>query len=86
MSKLTGGGIKSNKAVRVGTIGGSVKLSKIDPGAVSRIGHQQFAEPKPLATAAKAPVRMGNDLAKNVGKGGPGSGRKIHASGSQGRH
>jgi hypothetical protein len=29
------------------------------------------------------PVKFGNEVALNVGKGGPGTGRDVHASGSQ---
>jgi hypothetical protein len=32
------------------------------------------------------PVKHGNELATNVGKGGPGTGRVTYASGSQGTH
>ena len=32
------------------------------------------------------PVKFGNEVALNVGKGGPGTGRDVHASGSQGVH
>ena len=32
------------------------------------------------------PVKFGNELATNVGKGGPGTGRDVHATGSQGVH
>ena len=32
------------------------------------------------------PVKFGNEVALNVGKGGPGTGREVMASGSQGCH
>ena len=32
------------------------------------------------------PVKFGNEVALNVGKGGCGTGRTIHATGSQGTH
>src|SRR6516162_11761834 len=32
------------------------------------------------------PVKFGNEVALNVGRGGPGKGRDVHASGSQGVH
>ena len=32
------------------------------------------------------PVKFGNELALNVGKGGPGAGREVFASGAQGTH
>jgi hypothetical protein len=41
----------------------------------------------PLHQPAQAPSRLGNDLALNVGRGGPGAGRFNHGqSGSQGCH
>jgi hypothetical protein len=32
------------------------------------------------------PIKFGNEVALNVGKGGCGTGRDVHASGSQGTH
>jgi hypothetical protein len=32
------------------------------------------------------PVEFGNKLATNIGRGGPGTGRDVHACGSQGVH
>src|SRR5262245_25720570 len=32
------------------------------------------------------PVKFGNEVALNVGRGGPGAGRQVHASGSQSCH
>jgi hypothetical protein len=32
------------------------------------------------------PTKFGNEVALNVGKGGPGTGRDVHATGSQGQH
>src|SRR6516162_10124281 len=32
------------------------------------------------------PTKFGNELATNVGRGGPGTGRDVHACGSQGVH
>jgi hypothetical protein len=32
------------------------------------------------------PTKFGNEVATNVGKGGPGIGRDVHARGSQGVH
>jgi hypothetical protein len=31
-------------------------------------------------------VKLGNEIAGNVGKGGPGAGRDVHKSGAQGQH
>ena len=40
----------------------------------------------PLAVEKKDFVPMGNEVALNVGRGGPGAGRVVHRSGSQGLH
>jgi|SRR6516162_3567157 len=32
------------------------------------------------------PTKFGNEVALNVGRGGPGTGRDVHACGSQGAH
>jgi hypothetical protein len=32
------------------------------------------------------PVKFGNEVALNVGKGGPGTGRQVMSCGSQGQH
>jgi hypothetical protein len=40
----------------------------------------------PLYAPTKAAVPMGNEVAKNVGRGHPGAGRTVHATGSQGQH
>lgn len=87
MSKQKIGSGGNGKAVNVGTVAGSRKVSAVDPGAVSRIGNQVVAtQPRPLATAKPAAVPLGNEVAKNVGAGGPGKGRTVHATGTQGRH
>jgi hypothetical protein len=41
---------------------------------------------EPQHTMARPSQRLGNELATNVGKGGPGTGRRVMASGSQGTH
>ena len=92
----SGGGALMNKNVKVTTTHGSPNTRKVSPEAVANIGIKKgnhsmdggtVKRPDvPLYKEVKAFVRMGNDLAKNVGKGGPGSGRTINPTGSQMQH
>jgi hypothetical protein len=83
-----------NKPVRIGT-----PARGISPGAVSQIGSaignkvtEEVGGKIPYKgeaylvgkTPAGGAVPLGNQLANNVGKGGPGAGRVVHHCGSQG--
>jgi hypothetical protein len=94
----SGGGITSNKLVRPG-IRASERGSKgINPGRVSQVGttlgtHAQEAGSRKLNPVTPAYTqapnfapKFGNEVALNVGKGGPGTGRTVRASGTQGMH
>jgi len=91
-----GGGIASNKRVekpvRTGT--GS---HGTNPGYVSQLGNKVGSHTRQGDTGYRGeefhnrpsfdPVKFGNDIALNVGKGGPGTGRDpAMRSGSQGVH
>jgi hypothetical protein len=87
-----GGGIASNKRVDVRqNLGGKGKgVDPEYPGmlGVARGSHTMQGDLPlkkiPLYEGSTPPsVPLGNTLATNVGKGGPGTGRDIHASGSQ---
>jgi len=92
-----GGGIASKQHVQtsVRTGGGSHSTR---PGGVGQIGAMQGSHVtrhsdsdyrgERLHNPAKdfQPVKFGNEVALNVGKGGCGTGRTIHATGSQGQH
>jgi hypothetical protein len=91
----SGGGVTSNKLVQVPVRYGSPTANKIDPGSASRIGHSvgnhtmsgdTRRPPEPLVTGTMKQVPLGNQVAGNVGKGGPGAGRIVHRSGSQAQH
>jgi hypothetical protein len=84
----SGGGITSNKHVKVGVRAGSRTTNEVGEGAVARIGgqHVLMKPHPPLQQPRQAPVPLGNDLATNVGKGGPGVGREVFDCGSQGKH
>jgi hypothetical protein len=82
---VSGGGIDGNKNVRPGVkVGG--RATAVPPGHAGRPG-QQIVATKPLPQPAPMPaVKLGNEVALDVGGGGPSTGRKVMPSGSQGRH
>ena len=87
MSKVrSGGGIQGNKNVKVGVRAGSPSTNVINPAGTRQLGNAVERETvQPLQRgSAKAATELGNALATNVGKGGPGTGRTIYGSGSQG--
>jgi hypothetical protein len=78
------------KSVRTGTGSRSA-----NPGGVGQLGNAQGTHVTrgeesnyhgdPLHSGRSfQPVPFGNEVALNVGKGGPGTGRTVYASGSQG--
>ena len=90
-----GGGIASKVNVQTPVRTGSGSKG-ISPGWVAQRGQKQGdhvtnrgdgtgyrGEPK-FTGQNFQPVKFGNELATNVGKGGPGAGRTIHSCGSQG--
>jgi hypothetical protein len=87
MSKATsGGGITSNKLVRPSVRTGSPSKAS-SPAAAAQIGASTFFKKQQVESGrAGSNVRLGNEVALNVGKGGPGTGRTVMRSGSQGTH
>jgi hypothetical protein len=93
MASKSGGGSTSRNVVRPGMRNGQPARAQ-SPRGVSQIGssmgNKAMNDPKKL-TKAVEPVRagampdhrLGNEVAKNVGGGGPGSGRSVMKSGSQ---
>jgi hypothetical protein len=91
----SGGGAKSKL---VTTAHGSPLTRKVSPDAVANIGlskgshvtekgGREVTRPAtPLYSSAAAPCCLGNEIAKNVGRGAPGAGRTVYASGSQMQH
>jgi hypothetical protein len=89
-----------SKNVRTSIKGGSPNQRNITPDATQRgkpVGdHVDGAESggrnttqrpnAPLYTEVRAPVRNGNDPALTLNTGPKGQGRKVHRTGSQGRH
>jgi hypothetical protein len=95
----SGGGITSNKLVKVTTVHGSRDTKMVAPTAAAHIGrsvgnHASEAGGKtlqrpnvPLYKPTRDAAPLGNEVAKNVGRGAPGAGRILHGqSGSQGQH
>jgi hypothetical protein len=92
----TGGGVGSNKHIKVPLVGGSSQLRKVAPGMAGNSGRAignhtmqgtTVRKDPPLHTPAPNPAPHGNSLTNNVGRGGPGAGRFNHGpSGSQGTY
>src|SRR5215510_10382862 len=82
----SGGGIQSNKLVRPGVKAGPARTNIVSPASASQLGQAVSfkRDPLPIGTASETP--LGNQLATNVGKGGPGAGRTVMRSGSQAQH
>jgi hypothetical protein len=88
MSKLTRGGALMSKNVKVPLRTGPASTNKMNPAGVAqlgtRVGTRKAVEPRKSGTAPQVP--LGNAIAGNVGKGGPGTGRTLYGqSGTQGR-
>jgi hypothetical protein len=88
MSKLTGGGIQSNKNVRPPVNTGAPNRG-VNPAYAAQLGRS--LDPKVIArtpenTKAMSTPKFGNEVALNVGAGGCGTGRTVMKSGSQMQH
>jgi hypothetical protein len=93
MSKArSGGGITSNKLVRPG-VKNPTQTRSISPTGASELGsamgslkgHGNAATP--LFDGKAVPqTNFGNEVARNVGKGGPGTGRTVYKTGTQQMH
>jgi hypothetical protein len=95
--RKAGGGIASNKNVNVGVRKGA-PATGVRPAAVSQWGSSignkitdggktaYRGEKYATATPAGGNVPLGNQVALNVGGGGPGKGREVMRSGAQGVH
>jgi hypothetical protein len=98
MAKLSGGGISMNKNVSGKVRAGPPNTNLISARGVSQIGYatgSRMKEPGSFTTensalrvkeGTAAQVPLGNQLATNVGGGGPGTGRTVMRTGSQSLH
>lgn len=92
----SGGGIGSRNVTKQSPRNGA-PAREMRPKGVSQIGSSMgnhATDSGRILRGAVEPVRgarvggvpLGNEVAMNVGKGGPGAGRAVFANGSQGRH
>jgi hypothetical protein len=96
MAKSGNQGISSNKLVRPGvrtgapregiTAGYSGQIGTALGDHVTERGQPVRGAVEPMYGPAPYKSALGNELATNVGKGGPGAGRRVHRSGSQAVH
>jgi hypothetical protein len=99
MSVKSGGGYNSSQVIRPGIKTGPASTNKIDPRGVSQYGYATGSKLSGTGnyTTANSALRvnagtmpqvpLGNAVALNVvGRAGPGAGREVHRSGSQGTH
>jgi hypothetical protein len=94
----SGGGYNSKQVKKVGVKSGAPSTNKISPRGVSQFGYATGGRLRregsftgdstslPVNAGVMPQVPMGNKVALNVGKGGPGAGRSVMARGSQGVH
>jgi hypothetical protein len=95
MGNKVGGGLGSRVVNPQGTRDGQ-KAFGINPGGVAQLGSSQGNKATEQGstlsyrgepwTVGKTPISvpLGNSVATNVGKGGPGAGREVFRCGSQG--
>ncbi len=78
MSKpKSGGGANSNKVAHSRGVATGAPTQRLTPKAAPSVGAARITSSTPP---------LGNELATQVGKGGPGADRTVHATGSQGQH
>jgi hypothetical protein len=89
-----GGGIASRQRVEKPIRQGAAR-ERVIPAGVAQIGQRQgnhvtnrgateYGGINPFGAGQGYPSKLGNEVALNVGKGGPGTGRKIYSCGTQG--
>jgi hypothetical protein len=88
MKSTVGGGPNSKQVVNKPVKFGAPNRA-MNPGAVAQfgahLGNPQAIQPLDAGPALPG-TKLGNEVAKNVGKGGPGTGRTVSKPGSQGHH
>ena len=85
MAKITGGGIQGNKNVNVGVRTGSPSRAS-SPASASQLGQSTAFRKESVDVGPAYHSGLGNEKALDVGKGGVGTGRTVHKSGSQSLH
>jgi hypothetical protein len=95
--KGSGGGIGMNKNVRPSALATQPKTHRVSVAATDQLGRMlgnHSTEGERTRSAKKSlhqgpgfqPVKYGNEVALNVGGGGPGKGRQVYRSGQQCTH
>jgi len=86
MAKIkSGGGIQSNKFVQPKIQTGSPRKGS-SPGSADQLGQATAFRKEEVDRGPALQSKLGNEVALNVGKGGPGTGRTVMRSGSQSLH
>ena len=80
--KITGGGINSNKVSHYRDQKQEPKTYKVDPGRVDQLGQATHFTKGPL----QSPGAYSNPIGPSPTVAGPGGGRTVMRTGSQGRH
>src|SRR5262249_52455918 len=82
----SGGGITSNKFVQPGIKTGQPNKGT-SPAAADQLGQSVSFKREQVEMGRAYPgTKLGNEVALNVGAGGPGKGREVFKSGSQSLH
>src|SRR5262245_3044951 len=92
-----GGGIGSRATAKVTTYHQGYPSQRVNPGGADQLGqsmgnktmdsNRMLPNPgTPLYGASLVNHRLGNEVALNVGGGGPGTGRVVSRTGGQGQH
>jgi hypothetical protein len=79
----SGGGINSNKVVQSRGVVTGTNAKGVSPQSAARIGMQVISSTGVAKVPGPISKPLGNELAKNVGAGGPGAGRTVMRAGSQ---
>jgi hypothetical protein len=83
MNKNVQPSVRTGSGSRGTRPGGVESIGKIYGDHVTNKDSTGYRGPKFHDNRSFQPVKFGNEVALNVGKGGPGTGRDVHASGSQ---
>jgi hypothetical protein len=82
---LSGGGIRSNKNVKVSVKAGPARTNIVSPASADQLGQSLAFKRDALPKGTAPQVAMGNATALTAGQG-PGAGRTVMKFGSQGVH
>ena len=79
MAARSGGGSQSRQVVRPTVKGGPPRTNVVSPTSTDQLGRKVAYEKDKLPLrSTPAPAPLGNQVALNVGAGGPGTGRVLY--------